>query len=687
MGWLRSFVVLCVVLWTAVAHAHPDEPKPPPPKCTERCFVVTRMVLDGSVASGVLGFTAEGAVLADHPVAIPLFGPPNKVRLDGVTEDGKPAAIGFEGDHYFAVTGAKHFTIKGKLALLGDLALTIPGPINSVETSFSAGRMVEGAKLSGLSATTVHFDSGAAEKTTEPTVFQLSRAFRVLRETGFEYRLVMRSGNDLGVVRLPLTLGEKVLDVSGSTGWKIEGNELVLPTAGNNASITVAGTFAEAPKHLMADARSSYEWWLVESDAEHRVIASTDAASAKQVDSAESPLPRTQPSSRLFLAKRGETLDLSVQTLTSVDALAAVVRDHARNVVLTPRGDWVIDEQLTYENNGVDHLLFKPAGRAIFLATDGVAERLMHGDDALMIGLRKGTHSVRVQSLSSANLAKLFGVLTVPTPDHPLTTSRANLNIGLPHGVHPLVVLGGDRIVWLVGAEHGVALAFAVLAAWLAANNRRDRILLAIALGGIWFIAQPVFIATIAAVAVAIAFRISARLLAGASRNFARLAIVGAAALGMIVTFAASKSVERNAAYRPSDVPAVASGEEPADVTKSANAYLQSGKVDEKAIDKPVVGNFAAQTAGGGILRGVAPVALPLPSAERYTGAARELVTRERPFTPRLVYVTTAALLPFAGLWVLSIVALLFAHRAKIVALRARLRELLAPPPAASPAE
>lgn len=682
MGWVRSIVVLFVVLWSVAAHA--EEPKPPP-KCTEKCFVVTKLTLDGSVSSGTLGFVVEGAVLAEHPVAIPLFGSPNKIGIDSVIDNGKPAAVGFEGDHYFAMTSTKQFSIKGKLSLDKDLALSIPGPVNILETKLSAGRLVEGSKLSGLSATTVHFDGGETVKATEPTVFQLSRAFRVLRETGFEYRLVMRSGNDLGVIRLPLNLGEKVLEVSGSTGWKVEGSELVLPTAGNAASIAIVGTFAEPPKQLTPDARSSYEWWLVESDAEHRVLASTTASSAKQVDSAESPLPRTQASSRLFLAKRGESLDLSVQTLTSTEALAAVVRDHLRSVVLTARGDWVLDEQLTYENNGVDHLLFSPAGRAIFLSTDGVSERLMRGDnDQLMIGLRKGTHTVRVQSLSTANLSKLFGVTTVPTPDHPLTTSRTSLNLGLPHHIIPLALFGGDRSVWLVSVEHFFAVGIAIIAAWLAASTRRDRVLLAIGLSGVWFVAQPVFVATIAAMAVMVLLRIAGRLLKGSTQQIARVAIVGAAGLVVLMTFAVHKSYDAAPKYRALDVPpqTVPAGDD----GKNMDAVEKTTVLIKKA-DESMVGNFAAQNAGPGILRGVAPVALPLPSADRYVGAARELVTRERPFQPRLVYVTTVALLPFAGLWLLSIAALAFVHRAKLIALRARFRELLAREPAPTPAE
>src|SRR5262249_32818447 len=133
-----------------------------------------------------------------------------------------PAAVGFEGDHYYLFTTSRRFLLRGTLALDGDLALAIPGPLNTLEAELSSGRLVEGAALSGLAGTTVHFDRGAAAPgRVEASQFQLSRAVRVGRETSFEYRLVLRSGTDLGVVRLPLSYGERVLDVSGSNGWRI----------------------------------------------------------------------------------------------------------------------------------------------------------------------------------------------------------------------------------------------------------------------------------------------------------------------------------------------------------------------------------------------------------------------------------------------------------------------------------
>ena len=215
-------------------------------RCTERCYALERLRITGRVDGGPFHFELTGGVLAEGPVAIPLFGPPSHLRLEAVTEDGKDAAIGFEDDHYYLYTASRRFVLKGTLALDKDLALTIPGPLNTLEAEVTEGAIVEGPILSGLTGATVHFSRAGAAQSSGPTVFQLSRAVRVGREVGFEYRLVMRSGTDLGVVRLPLPFGEKVLDVTGAAGWRVEGGELVLPTSGRTAEMTITGTLPKA---------------------------------------------------------------------------------------------------------------------------------------------------------------------------------------------------------------------------------------------------------------------------------------------------------------------------------------------------------------------------------------------------------------------------------------------------------
>jgi hypothetical protein len=705
------------------------------PKCTEHCFVLQRMTLTGSIDDG-LAFELEGSVLAKGAVAIPLFGPPSQVRLEKVTEDGKPAAIGFESDHYFAYTASKHFLLKGNLGLPNDRALVIVGPLNTLEANLSKGGVVEGAKLSGLASTTIHFQADAkATETAEPPVFQLSRAIRVQRETTFEWRLVLRAGTDLGVVRMPLTNGEKVLDVNGVTGWHVEGTELVLPTAGRSASIVITGTLeglgtiagaqpGTIEKTFANDPRSTYEWWQIEADPEHRVTVGGDA---KQLDGAESPFPRT-PASRLFLVGKGQSIALSVETLSSIEALAAVIHQHDRMLVLTDRGELVSDESITYENNGIDYLRFTPAGRPIFLASDGLSQRILHdmaGGDSLLIALRKGMHSARVQTLSQTTLGLLGGRLVLPSATYPLTASRAQITIGLPRGVHPVVLFGGDRAQWFVDVEDAIAVAAALVLAWLAFKTRSQRALAFVSLATLWVFSHPVFLVAVAAVIAIPVARLAARLFARGASGRGRWAFAGIAGLLLLVGLGAMVQRKSTVAREESgnvygseqalryDLPAASNAAPPEG--KAAYDSMENDKLAGKKIggldakEKSKSGDEATlsfQSAGEAYsdlvtkatIDGVTPVALPLPRYERAIVVSRELVTEQRPFRPTLVYVTDATLLAIAVLGVLATLSLVYLRRADLLALRDRIRALLAerptpaplvpdPAPAAPPAE
>jgi hypothetical protein len=655
-------------------------------RCTERCYTLDRLRITGRVGDGPLRFELTGGAIADGPVAIPLFGPPAHLRVEAATEDGRDAVIGFEGDHYFLYTAARRFVLKGTFTLDGDLALTIPGPLNALEADVTAGAVVEGARLSGLTGATIHFSREGAAQGTGPTVFQLSRAVRVGREIGFEYRLVMRSGTDLGVARLPLPFGEKVLDVTGSVGWHVEGSELVLPTSGRNAEMVVTGTLAKVGA-FAPDARSGYEWWLVESDPEHRVTVGGDA---RQLDSAESPINRTQATSRLFLVQKGQHIEVGVQPLTSVDVLAAVVRAHQRMIVLTQRGDLVSDDTLTYENNGIDYLRYAPDGRPIYLATDHKAERIMHqgteGNDVL-VPLRTGSHAVRVQSLAGAAITPFAGRLDVPMSSYPLTASKATVVVGLPAGVFPVALLGGDRPEWSVDGGDALALLTALVVGWLAvrvpagASRSRARGLRLLAGGvlcGVWFLAPGAFVALVTTLVAAVVVWFLGRMLRGAQLFLSAGAVLGLAAILCLfgLVFLGSRSAAtRSAAY--SDVSQI-STPAPAAATDRA---------------KDVTGNWLAQNAAGGVVEGVTPVALTMPSYVHTLESSRELVTRERPFRPTLYYVTSLMLWPIGLLWLAAAGLLLWAHKGPIAAVSRWVRERLqqgpasAPPPAPPPAE
>jgi hypothetical protein len=655
--------------------------------CLNHCYVLRNLSISGSLQEGPLSFAVEGGVLARGAVAVPLFGPPDQVRLTNIQGSGGTVQLGFDEGHYFIFTDARNFTVRGQLVLDRDLALTIPGPLNSLQADLTDGRLVEGADLSGLSGATVHFERGTEEEeATEPTVFQLARALRVGREITFEYRLVMRSGNDLGVVRLPLRHGEQVLDVQGAASHQTEGQTLVLPTAGRSAEMTITGTMPEVTT-LAPDERSAYEWWLLESDPEHRVTAAGDA---RQFDVDQSPIGATQPNSRLYMVQRGQSLEVSVERLTGAEVLGAVVRHHHRRLVLTRQGDLVAQDDIDYENNGIDYLLYTPRGRPIYLATDNRSERIMHkGQDReqVMIPLRTGSHQVRTQALAETPIQLLGGVLELPWPEYPLTASRSTLSLGVPEEVYPVALVGGDRPWWCVGWGDAIALVLALIAAWLTVRRGRRWLLAWLVLAGLWFLSEAAFALVLALMVLLGGWWILSRLLSGAKLVLASIA-VGAAILmvgfiGLVGFFAAGDrsapematvdSWARQAAPSPS-APREQSNEA---LSRAPRASAGGGQRGEEGR----LGNRYAQLAEGGVLQGVTPVPLPLPAAATFVTARRQLVTEDRPFQPTLFYVTTSALLPLVVAWLLALTFLTWGYRHDLVALKQRIAARLARDP------
>lgn len=641
--------------------------------CQERCYVLDRLHITGDVEAGTFEFVLQGSVLADDAVAVPLFGPPSQVRVEQATLDTGPARIGFEETSYFLFTEARNFTLRGRLTLRDDRALSIAGPLNTLEVELTNGRMVEGERLSGLHATTIHFErgQGSAERD-EPTVFQLARAIRVSREINFAYELVMRSGNDLGVVRLPLRFGEQVLEVTGSTGWRVDDGVLLLPTSGRTAEMTISGTLEQVAT-FSPDERSTYEWWLFESDAEHRVAVEGDG---RQFDSSESPIERSQPNSRLFMVQQGQELQVSVTRLVSGEVLGAVVRSHDRTVVLTRQGDLVAQDVLNYENNGIDFLLFSPKGRPIYLATDGQSERIMHksqGDTEVLIPLRTGTHAVKAQAITQHQIGMLWGRLEVPIPEYPLTASRTTLHLGLPRFVRPIVCLGGDEIEWFVGVGDGVALLLAILAALAVLRGRRRRILGSVVIGGLWFLSPVLYVLAMIVMILGGGIWVMSRFLSGAKLVVAAIAAIGFIGVVGLVPLVFVAGIESRAASSPSS----------ADWVSEADAVSRSAsEAEAPAGSRGRYGNRMAQQAvEGGLLEGVTPVALPLPRYHHSTRASRELVTEQRPFQPVLLYLTDWVLLPFVMLWLVCLALLGLSYRSELLRHYRWLKERLSHPP------
>lgn len=668
------FVVLAprAALGHEHAHEHPlpdvAEPPPPPPPCEKDCYVLSSLSLRGA-ADGSMAFELRGVVRAREEQKVPLFGPPGQVRVDSVTLDGAPAVLGFDGDHYVLFSGPKSFVLRGRLRLGADQILAVAGPLVALDAHLTRGRLVEGDLLSGLSNTVLHFDpmtegaEGSRAKAKVPPVFRLSRALRFGAETSFVYRVVTSQETDLGEVRLALRYGEKVAEVQGgaSATFRVEDGMLVVPVTGHDADLTVTGTFAPSattgPRAFTPDERAAYEWWVIESDPEHRIALGGEG---RLVDSSQSPIPPTTPGARVVLLQRGQRLEVDAQSLVRGDVLAAAFRTNRRYVAVTGTGEVIDDETAVLDNRGLDNVLVSPSGKAVYVSIDSLPQRLLHpspGSRELVVPVGTGTSRLRVQSLNDVRLTPFAGVITLRGASYPVATSAIDLTVGLPEHVRPIAVLGGDRTRLPFGTGDVVAPFVGLVAACLGFRTRRTRVLGALVLAGLWFVSREGFVFASAALAGIGAIFVATRFLRGTKLTLASGAVVLAAVVVGRIALSSAESTGETAMVEPS--PALPSPE-----------ATHGGRVGN-----PDSASEARAT----------PVSMSFPTSDRYVRTSRQLVTAERPFVPRIVFVTST----FVGLlhvgWMCLAALLAYAHKDALVALRDRIAKRLSRKPGVDP--
>jgi hypothetical protein len=667
---------VATALTPSVAQAGPadgfrnDTAREPPAPCSADCWQLSHLTIRGAV-NGPMTFELKGTVRADEDQKIPLFGPPSQLRLDDLSMDGGRPTVTFDSDRYYLITHAKSFTLRGKMTLGSDQMISILGPLLSLDAPLTKGRLVEGEKLSGLSATVIHFDpmtedtAAQAAKPRLPPVFRLSRSVRFGTETSFVYRLVASHTSDLGTMKLPLAFGEKVQDVQGSTGWQVDGKELTLPTTGKEAEITISGSLpptpaAGPPLVFKADERSAYEWWMIEADPEHRVAVTGEG---KLVETTQSPIPPTMPGSRVYLVQRNQQIEVDSKSLVRGDVLAAVARTNRRFVAITGTGEMISDESIAFDNNGLEHLMVTPAGKAMYLSTDSTAQRILHteaGAADVLVPIRPGSHMLRVQSLADVRLWPVAGSVKVPGSHYPIATSSMEVTVGLPEDVHPIAVLGGDRARWAFSRGDLLALALGIAVACFGFRTNKTRALGAVVTAGLWFVSREGFVFASGGLFVVGSIFLASRFIRGTRLLVASGGILVAALFGgrWALTDATNYEPQREMFVEHPQIPSP-------EITHAAVAA--DGSLDTKA--------------------GITPVSLSLPTSERYVQSSRQLVTKERPFAMRIVYITQGLVTGLQLAWLFMFGILGWLHRDRLAGLRARIVERLTrqPDPTATP--
>lgn len=671
---LYLFVWLCICLDAASAQAQSlgeqldsllqwSLKHQPKPTCTESCYALSTLTLSGSLEKNQIDFTLTGELWTEGPFAIPLFGPAKSLRLEQVTLNGRPASITFSGSTYYALTNEKSFTIQGRFSFSGSSLLEIPGPLNRLVSSIEGASLDGGNDQAGLlnASLSLYAQSGSTpeappEVSHEPPVYQISRDFKIEEDISFEYRVSVQSAQEITEVTLPLLMNEKVVSVTGAKIRENKDGLLSLTTSGNTANILISGKLPSLTS-LSVDPRVSYEWWTIERDARHRVITS---GSAQQIEASESPMraQQTLPIARFFLAKPGESLEIKIQALESLEALAAIISTHNRHLIWTREGDLVIEDRFFYENGGLENLPYGIGGTPIYAESDGAARLLLKDTQdptRLLLPLSTGAHQMRVQALDQAAPATFFGSLSLPAPSHPFEVSKGSVTLGLPEEIYPLYL---TETGW-VGPGSGkdlAALLASVLLGALLFRRRPQRLMASVSLLGLWFVLRPFFVPLVSLLVVGGLLRWCWRTFSG-RRLFVSLLVL---LLGVGLSFSSVLSLQSE--LEAKEVVVEQENNQPFYnylVTNNISSNYINPE-DQRATDN----NELRQSSVGSVLettrKGIRPVALPLPGFAKEVSASRELVTRERPLSPVLYYTTQAALWPLLILWALAVVATLF---------------------------
>jgi hypothetical protein len=388
---------------------------------------------------------------------------------------------------------------------------------------------------------------------------------------------------------------------------------------------------------------------MIESDPEHRVETGGEA---KLVETSQSPIPPQMPGARVFLVQRGQDLEVEAKSLVRGDVLAAVARTEQRYVAITGQGELIVDETVAYENNGLEHLMLSPAGKPMYLSTDQQAQSILHveaGARDVLVPVRPGTHVLRAQSLADVHITPFLGAIKLPGSDLPLATSAIDVTVGLPESMHPIAVVGGDRTRWGLSRADLIAPALGILVACFAFRSRRTRAIGALATSGLWFVSREGFV-----VAAGLLFVIGAIFLA--SRFLRGTWLLVASGGLVVVTLFTGRFVLQDRTFEPEREMWVERPSLPMPEASHA-AVARDGTLDTKA--------------------GVQPVSMSFPTSDQYVHTSRQLVTLERPFQPRIVYVTSTLVGILHVIWIALLALLAWAHRDALAALKLKLVERL----------
>jgi hypothetical protein len=214
--------------------------------------------------------------------------------------------------------------------------------------------------------------------------------------------------------------------------------------------------------------------------------------------------------------------------------------------------------------------------------------------------------------------------------------------------VHPLAVLGGDHSRWAFSRGDLIAIVLGIALSCFGFRDRKTRALGALVTAGLWFVSREGYVFAAGGLFVVGAIFLASRFIRGTKL------IVATGAIIVVALFTGRYVLVDGVTAEPQREMLAEHPSVPIPETSHA-AITPDGSLDTKA--------------------GVTPVSLSIPTSERYVQSSRQLVTKERPFVARIVYMTSTTIAILHFLWLALVGALAFLHRDRLAALKAALIE------------
>jgi hypothetical protein len=362
------------------------------------------------------------------------------------------------------------------------------------------------------------------------------------------------------------------------------------------------------------------------------------------------------------------------------EALSVVISKHSRLAVWTSDGDLVFQDQIDYQNNGLDFVSLKSGGKNLYLDIDAEPQKILGQDainDEIMLPMQKGRHKVRLQGITTAKKGFLFGLLPLPFPDYPLTISQAVIEVDTPAGINPLWLFGGEGYANNIALSWVINLLLSLLISTILFKKLNIRIAATIFLFGLFLFSLGLYILVLIIFVLTFLFIfISHRY-----QSFKRWLVFGSSIVGILIFgmillsfLAGLQDYSRQAPssgmqwdlvemwHSGNDAPSLLLELMAKKVPQNPlqnEAIQNQQEMEQRRSDSQTEGYAETRQVAKTLLRkqskilveknmieGMKPVPIPLPlnrdNLSRFW-VQRTMVRPERPFTPKLLYMTATA--------------------------------------------